>query len=88
MTEELRKSFEQDKTVDKSLLIFDFPTPHCKVHGAMMCLNGIWRCYGTYKGSPDNYHPPQQSKPYSKFIERTCNCAILNDEWNKLKEKK
>ena len=68
----IQGTFEIDNDVDRSLLIWDYPTPHCKVHHAMLLLNGIWRCYGTYKGQPNGH---------IKFIERTCNCAISDEEW-------
>lgn len=70
--------FEEDTSVDKSLLVFDFDTPHCKVHNAMLLLNGIWRCYGTYRGNADGVYPKGKQM---KFIERTCNCAISDEEW-------
>jgi hypothetical protein len=77
-------TFEEDKTIDRSLLIYSEITPYCKEHGAMLLLNGIWRCYGTYKGNADSVFPVG-IKPI-KFIERTCNCAISDKEWNELKE--
>lgn len=78
-------TFEQDETVDKSLLIYSEETPHCKIHGAMMLLNGIWRCYGTYKGNVEGIYP-KGTKPF-KFIDRICNCAISDKEWNENEKK-
>ena len=70
-------NFEDDKSVDRSLLIFSESTPHCKDHGAMLLLNDIWRCHGTYNGSVGTH---------IKFIERTCNCAISNEEGRNVNE--
>ena len=58
---------------NKELLIYTEETPHCKVHGAMMLLNGYWRCYGTYSG---------RERSHIKFVERTCPCTIKEKEWN------
>ena len=69
--------FENDKTVDKSLLILTEDTPYCKEHNAMLLLNGIWRCYGTYKG---------QIGTHRRFTERTCNCAVSDIEFKAIKE--
>ncbi len=72
-------TLENDKTVNRNLLIFDYDTPHCKDHHAMLLLNGIWRCYGTYEGSHDGVYPKGVTP--TKFKERTCNCAITDEEW-------
>lgn len=64
---------------NQDLLISSRKTPHCQNHGAMMLLNGYWRCYGTYKGNWEG-HVGKGVIP-KKFIERTCPTTITDEEW-------
>ncbi len=50
-------------------------TPHCKVHGAMNKLNGIWRCFTMYSGNSDADYPRGMTP--IKFRERTCNACCV-----------
>lgn len=71
--------FEDDLTVNKELVIYSESTPHCKEHGAMNLLNGYWRCFSIYCGSPSGTYP-QGVIPF-KFKDRVCNAAITDEEW-------